>query len=120
MTRKVSAITKYRKQIVNALKANDKYNEGLELTINSTADTLRTLDICRKDIDTLDKTTIEEEGRYGKRLAPHPVFKIQRDAQDTLTKNCKTLGLTYAELSEAVQGESPLEMMMRELSRDDG
>lgn len=38
--------------------------------------------------------------RYGNdTLAPHPVFKIQKDAQDSVTRQMKALGLTAEDLT---------------------
>ena len=90
--------TSYIAAITKALKNNGKYNEGLKLGIESVADTLVVRDLCRNDIDQLQITTVKETTRYGEKIAPHPVFKILRDAQATLDKGCKSLGLTYAEL----------------------
>lgn len=100
-------VKRYKTNIIKLLKDNGSYNDGLGVVINSLSDTLQTLDLCRKEISTLEKTTVYEVTRYGKKLAPHPVFKIQRDAQDTLIKCCKSLGMTYKELSEVVES-SPL------------
>ena len=104
-------IKSYKRYVESALKAAGKYSDGMKLTINATAATLRTLDMCSDDIDGLEATTVWEETRYGKKLAPHPVFKIQRDAQETLTKNCKALGLTYADLSKAMDGDTFADFM---------
>ena len=58
------------------------------------ATALRTLDMANAQIDTLDEVTVWEETRYGQKLAPHPVFKVQKDAQDSVTRQMKILGLT--------------------------
>ncbi len=92
----ISALTK-------ALKGSGKYNDGLRLAIESVADTLVVRDLCRKDIDQLTMTTVKETTRYGEKIAPHPVFKILRDALATLDKSCKTLGMTYAELVKELE-----------------
>jgi len=64
------------------------------------AGALRTLDLANDEIDELDSTTIPATSRYGNEtLVPHPVFKIQKDAQDSVTRQMKALGLTAEELT---------------------
>lgn len=92
-------INVYKTDITKALKAAGKYSKGLETQILSLASALRTLDMANDDIDQLDETTVLEVTRYGHKLAPHPVFKIQKDAQDSVTRQMKALGLTAEELT---------------------
>ncbi len=107
----------YVRMITAALKESDKFSDGLALVINSTADTLKTLDLCSQEIDGLESATVVQTTRYGSKLAPHPVFKIQRDAQEMLLKYCKILGMTYAELSKVVEEDS-FEKFMREFKEE--
>ena len=71
------------------------------------ATALRTLDMANAQIDTLDEVTVWEETRYGQKLAPHPVFKVQKDAQDSITRQMKILGLT-TELLAGTDETDPL------------
>lgn len=90
----------YIKKITEALKKEDRYNKGLAFQIMSLAGSLRTLDIANAEIDELEKTTISTVSRYGNEtLAPHPVFKTQKDAMDSITKQMKILGLTVEGLA---------------------
>lgn len=100
-------VNEYKTEITKALKAAGKYSKGLETQILSLASALRTLDMANDDIDGLDETTVLEETRYGHKLAPHPVFKIQKDAQDSVTRQMKALGLTAEELTGG-DDEDPL------------
>ena len=68
---------------------------------------LRTLEMANAQIDTLDEVTGWEETRYGQKLAPHPVFKVQKDAQDSITRQMKILGLT-TELLAGTDETDPL------------
>lgn len=92
-------VNEYKADITKALKAAGKYSKGLDTQILSLASALRTLDMANDDIDELEETTVLEETRYGHKLAPHPVFKIQKDAQDSVTRQMKALGLTAEELT---------------------
>lgn len=97
MTKKIEA---YRKEIVKALKASGRYNRALGAQIDSLAGLMRTLAIAHAQIDDLESATIAVVSRYGNEtLAPHPVFKIQKDAQDGITRQMKALGLTVEELA---------------------
>lgn len=89
----------YKKDVEKALKAVGRYSKSLGAQIMSLAGALRTLDIANAEIDDLETTTISVVSRYGNEtLAPHPVFKIQRDAQDSVTRQMKALGLTAEDL----------------------
>lgn len=92
-------IAEYKQEIVRALKQANLYSKGLDFQVLSLASALRQLDMTNADIDNLTETTVLEETRYGSKLAPHPVFKIQRDAQESATKQMKALGLTAAMLA---------------------
>lgn len=85
------------------LKKSGKYNDGLALLIDSTAICLNTIELCRKELETLESTTIVVQTRYGEKLDPHPVFRTLRDAQTVLLKNCKELGLNYEDLSRIME-----------------
>lgn len=93
-------VNDYIKDIERALKAAGKYSKSLGAQILSLAGALRTLDLANDEIDELESTTISVTSRYGNEtLAPHPAFKIQKDAQDSVTRQMKALGLTAGELT---------------------
>lgn len=93
-------VNEYKKDIEKALRAAGKYSKSLGAQILSLAGALRTLDLANDEIDRLDSTTISATSRYGNEtLVPHPVFKIQKDAQDSVTRQMKALGLTAEELT---------------------
>ena len=92
-------VADYQKIVKNALTSCGNYSKSLDIQIISLASALRTLGLANDEIDTLDVTTILETTRYGKKMAPHPAFKVQRDAQDSVTRQMKALGLTAADIS---------------------
>lgn len=93
-------VSDYKNDIVKALKAVGKYSKGLDIQIISLAGALCTLNKANDEIDNLNTVTIKVKTRYGNdSLAPHPVFKIQKDAQDSVTRQMKALGLTAEELT---------------------
>lgn len=95
MAKKVSD---YKKDIERALKAVNKYSKSLDMQIMSLASAMRTLELANDEIDSLEITTVMEVTRYGSKYAPHPVFKIQKDAQDSVTRQMKALGLVADDL----------------------
>lgn len=112
--------TNYAARIKSVLKKNKRYNDGMSLLIDSTATSLITMDLCRKELDTLEQISVLERTRYGERLVPHPVFKTLRDAQAILLKNCKELGLSYSELSKMIEEENdPLTNFMRQFKEEE-
>lgn len=104
-------VNEYKKDIVKALKAAGKYSRSLDAQILSLAGALRTLDLANDEIDELDSVTIPVTSRYGNEtLAPHPVFKIQKDAQDSVTRQMKALGLTAEELTGTDEDDPLIEL----------
>ncbi len=104
-------VNEYRKDIEKALKAAGKYSRSLGAQILSLAGALRTLDLANDEIDGLESTTITATSRYGNEtLAPHPVFKIQKDEQDSVTRQIKALGLTAEELTGTDEDDPMIEL----------
>lgn len=111
----------YSKLIIAAMKSVGTYRPALDLQIRALADALTTLDLARADIASLDKTTVTEISRYGVKLVPHPAFKIQRDATDTITRLMKQLGLTPAAIQDGSSGDEMRDFLssLREKDSDD-
>lgn len=107
MAESVKTISDYRKQIVKALKKAGTYSAGVDMQIQALASALRTLDLANDQIDRLTEVTVTEKTRYGWKLAPHPAFKVQKDAQDSVTRQMKILGLT-TELLAGTDETDPL------------
>ncbi len=103
----------YVAALTKLLQDRKKYNDALAVSVEQVADALIVRDLCRKDLDGLDSTTVTETTRYGGKLIPHPVFKIMHDAQATLVKVCKSLGITYDEMSEELEPDPFAEIMQR-------
>lgn len=103
----IESIESYKKMVVKALKAANKYNKSLDIQIASLASAMRSRDMCNAEIDSLDKTYVFEVTRYGERMVPHPVFKVLHSSLDRIEKYGKALGLTAADLGEEL-GEDPM------------
>ena len=103
----VKTIAEYKQQIEKALKSIKKYNTGLDMQIISLASALKTVDMAQWQIDGLVEVTVVEETRYGSKMAPHPAFKVLKDAQDSVTRQLKALGLTPENLTNEDE-EDPL------------
>lgn len=110
------SVADYKKEIVRQLKANGTYSKGLDMQIISLASAMRNLDMANHQIDGLTETTVWETTRYGEKLAPHPVFKIAKEAQELITRQMKALGLTTEELSGSMD-DDPLVDMTKKLSK---
>ena len=92
-------IEHYRIEIIRQMKANKIYSKGLEPQITSLASAMRNLELANEEIDTLSATTVFETTRYGEKMAPHPAFKVAKEAQDMITRQMKALGLTVEDLT---------------------
>lgn len=107
-------VKEYEKEIKKILRTQKTYSAGLDMQIVSLASAMRNLEMANEDIDTLKETTVLEETRYGSKLAPHPVFKIAREAQELVTRQMKVLGLTVEDLA-GVTDDDPLADLTKKL-----
>ena len=104
----------WRNLITKALKDANKYNSSLKMQIESLSVTMYQLDLASKELETLDRVTCIDLTRYGEKLSPHPVFKILKDLQDSITRQMKILSLTPEDLTADIEA-SPLERMTDEM-----
>ena len=109
-------VNEYVKEITKTLKANKTYSRGLNMQILSLASAMRNLEMANNQIDGLAETTVWETTRYGKKLAPHPVFKIAKEAQELVTRQMKALGLTVEELAGNTE-DDPLADLTKKLTK---
>lgn len=107
-------VSEYTKEITKLLKANKTYSKGLDMQILSLASAMRNLEMSNDQIDKLTETTVWETTRYGEKLAPHPVFKIAKEAQELVTRQMKALGLTVDELAGNTE-DDPLADLTKKL-----
>ena len=103
------SVEDYQREITRVMKAHRTYTKALDMQIHSLASALRNLDLANQQIDTLSEVTVWETTRYGEKLAPHPVFKIAKDAQDMIT-----LSLTVDDLAGETD-EDPLTDLTKKL-----
>ena len=109
-------VNEYVKEITKTLKANKTYSRGLDMQILSLASAMRNLEMANNQIDGLTETTVWETTRYGEKLAPHPVFKIAKEAQELVTRQMKALGLTVYELAGNTE-DDPLADLTKKLTK---
>lgn len=107
-------IDEYKAEITKALKNAKTYSKGLDLQIMSLASAMRSLEMANAEIDGLSCTTVWEQTRYGQKLAQHPVFKTQKEAQASITTQMKALGLTVEDLVGDSE-DDPLTEMTKKL-----
>ena len=109
-------VNEYVKEITKTLKANKTYSRGLDMQILSLASAMRNLEMANNQIDGLTETTVWETTRYGEKLAPPPVFKIAKEAQELVTRQMKALGLTVDELAGNTE-DDPLADLTKKLTK---
>ena len=98
-------IEDYEIKIQKALESQNRWSESLVIAVHSLAVAMRNLDMANNDIGALDSCTVLEETRYGKKIAPHPAFKIAKDANEAIGKLLKSLGLTADDISEGIDND---------------
>src|SRR5574344_1168837 len=109
-------VEEYKKEIISQMKKHKTYSPGLDMQITGLASARRNLELANSEIDGLECTTVYETTRYGKKLAPHPVFKVAKEAQDMITRQMKALGLTAEDLAGEVE-EDPLTDLTKQLNK---
>lgn len=109
-------VENYKKGIIKVLKAHKLYSKGLDMQVISLASAMRNLEMANEQIDGLTETTVWEKTRYGEKLAPHPVFKIAKEAQELITRQMKVLGLTAEDLTGDVE-DDPLTDLTKKLAK---
>ena len=110
------SVIDHKKEIIKQLKANGTYSRALDIQIVSLASAMRNLEMANQQIDNLTETTVWETTRYGEKLAPHPVFKIAKEAQELITRQMKALGLTVEDLAGGVE-DDPLVDLTKKLNK---
>lgn len=110
------SVEEYRKDIVRKMKVHKTYTQALDMQIYSLASAMRNLDLANEQIDGLTEVTVLETTRYGKKMAPHPAFKIAKDAQDMVTRQMRALNLTVEDLSGEAD-EDPLTDLTKKLTK---
>ena len=109
-------VAEYKKEIVRTLRALKTYSKGLDMQILSLASAMRNLEMTNDQIDGLTETTVWEKTRYGEKLAPHPAFKIAKEAQELVTRQMKALGLTVEDLAGETD-DDPLADLTKKLTK---
>ena len=110
------SVNDYKKDIVRTLRNLKTYSKGLDMQILSLASAMRNLEMANDQIDGLTETTVWETTRYGEKLAPHPVFKIAKEAQELVTRQMKALGLTVEDLAGEAD-DDPLADLTKKLTK---
>lgn len=109
-------VEEHKKEIVRILRNLKTYSRGLDMQVTSLASAMRNLEMANEQIDKLTETTVWETTRYGEKLAPHPVFKIAKEAQELITRQMKALGLTVEDLSGEAD-DDPLVELTKKLTK---
>lgn len=110
------SVNDYKKYIVRTMRNLKTYSRGLDMQILSLASAMRNMEMANDQIDELTETTVWETTRYGKKLAPHPVFKIAKEAQELVTRQMKALGLTVEDLAGEAD-DDPLANLTKKLTK---
>lgn len=106
--------TEYIKRIRDVIESAGGDADKLIITIEAIASALMTRDLADREIESLDTVTVLEETRYGQKLAPHPAFKVQKDAQQTLNALFKSAGITAGELAKVVSDDEDPDTLLAE------
>lgn len=110
------SVNDYVKDIKKVLRDHKVYSAALDPQITSLASAMRNLQMANDQIDTLTETTVWETTRYGEKIAPHPVFKIAKEAQELVTRQMKVLNLTVDELAGEAD-DDPLVDLTKKLTK---
>ena len=102
-------IEDYKRSVRSAMKTASIYSKAAEPQITALASALKSLDLANQDIEGLTTTVVmSSQGAKA-----HPAFKIRKEAEDSITKQMKALGLTSLAFQE--KGEDPLIELTKKL-----
>ena len=110
------SVLDYVKDIKKILRDHKTYTAALDPQITSLASAMRNLQMANDQIDTLTEATVWKETRTGRELVQHPVFKISKDAQRSITEQMKALNLTVDELAGEAD-DDPLADLTKKLTK---
>lgn len=83
------------KTIKGALRKQKNYSRDMDVAIELAAGSLVAYRIAYNDVSNLECSFVEETSRESfSRLIPHPAFKILKDANESLRRSLRELGLT--------------------------
>lgn len=102
----MSTVKSVKNKIRKALRDQQNYSKSMEMAIELAAANYIVFEIAILEIEGLDSTYVSEISREGaERLMPHPVFKVFKDASETLRKSLRELQLTLQTLQGTTEDD---------------
>lgn len=102
----MKTVKDFEEAVRGALMECDRYTSGLEPQIYTLASALRALALANSDIDGLEGCTVDTP----QGVKAHPVFRIRKEAEDSVTRQLKALGLTAAALASETEDDELVEL----------
>lgn len=104
-----------RAAVIRSLRKAGRYSAGLDFQVEALASALHTLWLANSECDGLERATIENATKEGKRTVIHPAIKARQIAEQSITAQVKNLGLTMEGLMSEVECD-PLVELTREMT----
>lgn len=102
----MASIGTIKSRIRKALKEQNNYSKDMESAILLAAGNLFAYQMALSDLEKLDCTYITEISREGsERLVPHPVFRVFKDASESVRRSLRELQLTLATLEGTTEND---------------
>ena len=90
----MKSVSTYEKLIKKCLEHAGRYTPALDLNIYALASTLRTHELIMRQVDGLRVTVLELTTARGKNVRAHPLLGQLRDAEASVLRQLRELGLT--------------------------
>lgn len=113
----MASLDSNRRRVVKAMKAAGIYSPQLTIQIDALAAQLTLMQRAALDAETLDSIYVKVLGKGGDviNINAHPVSKILKDTSDAVTRMCKQLNLTVADIVGKPDRPTPLDALRKEI-----
>ena len=113
----MASLDSNRRRVVKAMKAAGIYSPQLTIQIDALATQMTLMQRAALDAETLPSIYVNVLGKSGEviNINAHPVNRILKDSTDAVTRMCKQLGLTVADIVGKPEKPTPLDALRREI-----
>lgn len=100
----------FEERLKTLLKGAGRYTASLDLTIWVLSNALHRYDMANEELDTAGSVVLSRETSQGTSVSSHPAAKIANEAESTILKQFKALGLTSEDLRDVTDVDPAQEL----------
>lgn len=100
----------FEDRLKTLLKGAGRYTQSLDLTIWVLGNALHRYDLANEELDTAGSVVLSRQTSQGMSVSSHPAAKIANEAESTILKQFKALGLTAEDLRDVTDVDPAQEL----------